>query len=184
MSRRDKKKVNKERRASAKARDERKGSTRGYLSFGFNEFDRIESMAAELFLRDGHHTTIHMVFDETGPTHLIADITSHGRAVDVVAKIARRHRVVAVVSIAEAWMATGKGNAPPNVPASQIPGRSEVLVVAVESAGESRSVMRRINRNGSGVSLGVRVDGLPNLWGGHFRHLFDGDANLDESDRE
>lgn len=184
MSRRDKKKVNKARRTNAKAKAERTGSVREYLSFSSNEFDRIESMAAEVFLRDGHHTTIHMVFGKTGGMHLIADATSHGRAVDLVAKIARRHRVVAVVSIAEAWMATGKGNTPPTIPASQIPGRCEALVVAVESADASRSVIRRIKRNGNGVTLGERVDSMPNPWAGHLRDFFAGDAGLDKSDRE
>lgn len=184
MSKRDKNKTNKARRANAKAKAERTGSVREYLSFSSNEFDRIESMAAEVFLRDGHHTTIHMVFGKVGGMHMIADATSRGRAVDLVAKTARRHGAVAVVSVGEAWMDTGKGSAPPNVPASQIPGRSEVLVVAVESANESRSVMRRIKRNGNGVTLGERVDGMPNLWGGQFRHLFDRDARLDKSDGE
>ncbi len=184
MSKRDKNKMNKARRANAKARAKRKDSTREYLSFNSNDFNRIEAMAAELFLRDGHHATVHMVFGNTGRVHIIADANSRGRAVDRVAKTARRHGAVAVVSVGEAWMATGKGNAPPNVRASQIPGRSEVLVVAVESADESRSVIRRIKRNGSGVTLGERVDGMPNLWGGQFRHLFDGDARLDKSNRE
>jgi len=87
---------------------------------------------------------------------------------------------MAVASVGESWMATGKGNAPPNVPASQILGRMEVLVVAVEPD-ESCLVMRRIKRNGNGLTLGERVDDLPNLCGGQFPHLFDGDARLDRS---
>lgn len=44
--------------------------------------------------------------------------------------------------------------------------------------------MRRIKRNGNGVTLGERVGGMPNLWGGHSRHLFDGDARSNKVDGE